>query len=344
MSHDGSSHAGFLPARVIHLHPSRFCNLACIHCYSESGPYHRGGLAPEHVIAALPLLRAEGYEVLSLSGGEPLLYPGFEVLARNAATHGFRVNLVSNGAPVGGRVLDIIAEYVSLVAISLDGAPDTHVKMRGDARAFVRAERAMDRLSARGVRYGVSYCVSRESLGDMPWVVEFAASRGASLVQFHPFADVGRGRHLAERLGLTLSDKARAFVTAALLETRDGPAVQLDLAPAALARSRRADYAVLELMEARAAPLSDLVNPLVIDEMGQVLPLSYGMNPRLMLGQLSPELGNTIERYKAVGFHDLRNLLATAFDHLGADGDQFVDWFYHVVKTSYARRPGIVAA
>ena len=66
MASSGSTRAGFLPARVIHLHASRFCNLACRHCYSTSGPEVRDGLEPRAIINALSILRTEGYEVVSI--------------------------------------------------------------------------------------------------------------------------------------------------------------------------------------------------------------------------------------------------------------------------------------
>ena len=37
---NASMRSGFLPDRIIHLHPTRLCNLACLHCYSESDPQH----------------------------------------------------------------------------------------------------------------------------------------------------------------------------------------------------------------------------------------------------------------------------------------------------------------
>lgn len=335
MSTSGSIRSGFMPARVVHLHPSRFCNLACQHCYSTSGPGMHGELAPDAIISALTVLQAEGYEVLSLSGGEPLLYSGFEVLARTAADLGFRINLVTNGAPVGGRLLDLIAEYVNLVAVSLDGKPETHVELRSDAYAFVRAERAIARLGAMGVKYGVAYCVSRESLADMPWAVEFAKAKGAAFIQFHPFSDTGRGRRLANRLGLNEADKARAYFIASLLDMEESQAIHIDLAPVEVVRSLRNDCNVLVLEDANNRLLSDLINPLIIDEKGLVLPLSYGINERLALGRLGPNFPELVARYKEKGWRELCVLLDASFALLGVHGERFVDWFYHVVKTSY---------
>ncbi len=291
---------------------------------------------PETIISILPLLRAEGYEVLSLSGGEPLLYPGFESVVQEAVALGFRVNLISNGAPLGGKILNVVAKYVNLIAISLDGAPKLHAELRGDMRAFVRAERACDRLLEKGVRYGLAYCVSRESLVDMPWAVEFAARKGASLVQFHPFAATGRGRRLAARLSLDEPDKARAYVAAALLQDEQGPAIQIDLVPVEAVRSRRSDYAILNLEHVHTTLLSDLINPLVIDELGRVLPLSYGIDPQFALGQIESNFAVAVARYKAEGYRDLGTLLDVSFARLDSQDTQFVDWFYHVVETIHA--------
>lgn len=331
----GSQRSGFLPARVVHLHPSRFCNLACKHCYSESGPTVRGEIALDVILPALEVLRREGYEVLSLSGGEPLLYSGLEALMQGAAGLGFQINLISNGAPVGGRLLNLVADYAALIAISLDGGPETHADLRGDPNAFTRAERALDRLAEKGVHFGLAYGVSRESLRDMPWAVDFARQKGAELVQFHPFAAVGRGRFLADRLGLSETDKARAYLVASLLETDEDPKIHIDLAPVEAARERRGDYTILQLEDASERTLSDLINPLVIDETGQVSPYTYGIDRRLNIGRIGPDFSGLIAQYKADRWRDLRLVIEDAFDRLGMRGEQFVDWFFHVVETSY---------
>lgn len=339
MSGSGFSRSGFMPARVLHLHASRFCNLTCQHCYSDSGPHHGDALTAETIISALPFLRSEGYEVLSLSGGEPLLYSGFETIVRSASNLGFRINLITNGAPVGGRLLDLIEEHVDFVAVSLDGMPELHIELRGNPHAFRWAERAMDRLGARGKRFGIAYGVSRESLSGMPWVVNFAQEKGAALVQFHPFASTGRGQQLGDRLSLRETDKARAYLIAALLDMGNEPTIQLDIAPVSIAQSRGQDYEILLLEDATTTPLSSLVNPLIIDETGLILPLSYGMNQSLALGRLESDSGDWITRYKEGEWKKLRSLLELSFAALDIRKENFVDWFFHVVETSYRLPP-----
>jgi MoaA/NifB/PqqE/SkfB family radical SAM enzyme len=292
-------------------------------------------LSADKIIDALPFLRKEGYEVLSLSGGEPLLYSGFETIVRSASKLGFRINLITNGAPVGGRLLDLIAEYVDFVAVSLDGMPELHVELRGNPRAFRWAERAMDRLGALGKRFGIAYGVSRESLSGMPWVVNFAQEKGAALVQFHPFAPTGRGQQLRDRLSLRETDKARAYLIASLLDMGNEPAIHLDIAPVSIAQSHRQDYEILLLEDATDTPLSSLVNPLIIDETGLILPLSYGINQSLALGRLESNSADWITVYKEGEWKKLRSLLELAFSALDSQKAHFIDWFFHVVETSY---------
>ena len=60
------SRSGFLPDRILHLHPTRLCNLACRHCYSESDPQQQAAL-DALVLACLeksPALRPQNAEEL----------------------------------------------------------------------------------------------------------------------------------------------------------------------------------------------------------------------------------------------------------------------------------------
>ena len=59
---------------VIQIHPTRHCNLQCLHCYSLSGPDAREAIDIATLTAAVTDAAAAGYEVVGVSGGEPLLY------------------------------------------------------------------------------------------------------------------------------------------------------------------------------------------------------------------------------------------------------------------------------
>jgi hypothetical protein len=87
--------------------------------------------------------------------------------------------------------------------------------------------------------------------------------------------------------------------------------------------------------EAQQALLSDLINPLIIDETGLMSPFGYGVNERFAVGRSAADLHETIAAYKRSGWRDLRHLLGAAFAALEASEGRFVDWFYHLIETSH---------
>src|SRR4051812_5628843 len=101
--------SGFLPGRVVHVHPTRLCNMACLHCYSESSPQQRTALDANVLCDALRLLRREGYEAISLSGGEPLVYADLRTVVERARAIGFRVTMISNGLLVTERTAELLS-------------------------------------------------------------------------------------------------------------------------------------------------------------------------------------------------------------------------------------------
>ena len=108
---------------VLQVHPSRRCNLRCLHCYSASGPEERDEL-PVPVLESLVSDAArEGYRVLSLSGGEPLLYHGTPPVLARAHESGLQTTLTTNGTLLRPQYLEPVVPYLDLLTISLDGVP-----------------------------------------------------------------------------------------------------------------------------------------------------------------------------------------------------------------------------
>src|SRR5438552_2714711 len=141
--------SGFLPDRILHLHPTRRCNLACLHCYSASGPKEKAALDLDPLLLALRLLKAEGYNLISISGGEPLVYAPLLPLVDQAHVNGFRVTMITNGLFTSNR-MDEVASRVDGIAISFDGLAATHNRSRGRADAFERSSAALAQLADSG--------------------------------------------------------------------------------------------------------------------------------------------------------------------------------------------------
>ncbi|MGL6210316.1 MAG: radical SAM protein, partial [Paracoccaceae bacterium] len=196
------SRSGFLPDRTVHLHPLDRCNLACSHCYSTSAPHRDAMLPLGDILAALPHLASEGYEVISLSGGEPLLYPGLPPLVTAAKAMGFRVVAMSNGYRVTAAQARLF-EGLDGIGISFDGMEATHLAMRHHPRAWSAAVGALVHLRDIGKPAAAAFTVSRRSLSEVPAFVEMCAGLGVKAVQLRPLVMAGRATSDARDLALT---------------------------------------------------------------------------------------------------------------------------------------------
>lgn len=329
---------GFVDARIVQVHPTLRCNLACAHCYSGSGPRQRGELDVATLVDRLTTLRAEGYEVVSFSGGEPLMYGGFDEAVDEARGLGFRVNAISNGLLLTPKRVERLASRVSVLGLSVDGAPSRHDRMRGLDGAFAKLRARLELLREHDVPFGLSHCVTRESIEDLPWLLDYAAEQGARLLQLHPLTLAGRAATDCTSLALSQADLARTFLLAELLRLAadDALVVQLDLAALAQMRAQRGRYAVLGDTVPADASLSDLVNPLVLDEVGDAWPLAYGMDPtQRIAGGDAEQWHGQLQTYKQAGTGPLRRLLEATLADIDATEPAFVDWYGRLVATSH---------
>jgi pyruvate-formate lyase-activating enzyme len=332
--------AGFLPNRIIHLHPTRLCNLACLHCYSESNPQQKAALDPDLLGDALAVLRAEGYAAISLSGGEPLLYRPLRAVVERTRELGFRATMISNGLLATER-MDPLLALLDGIAISFDGLPASHNAMRGRADAFGRASSALERLAATGRPVAAAISLTRESIPELPDLADHLVSLGARALQIRPVARAGRARSLAGTSFYSSSDRARLYLVVLALRQELPPGVRLhcDLAPARGLWEQRDAYAGLlagcDIDDYQSRPLADLVNPLVITETGSLKPIAYDFHSRFDVGSIANLSPGDLRRYKQQRIPELQTLVGSALKSLEGQ-DDLVDWFDYCTRLSEA--------
>lgn len=324
----GRERSGFLPDRTVHLHPLDLCNLACSHCYSVSSPFRQTILPLEPLLAALPYLRAEGYDVISLSGGEPMLYPHLAPFLAVARDQGFRIAAISNGFRVNDRYRGLV-EAIDHLAISFDGLEVRHNRMRGHPQAWSRAMAGLQYLASVGRPSAAAFTVTRETLAEVPDFVEICAGLGVRAVQLRPVVLAGRAIESPDDFALTGADRARLWLMAQTLQLawQGEVAVHVDLAPAeAIAADAGAWAQALE-----GGPnqrLSDVVNPLVIAPTGALRPFTYDFPEEFDLGHVT-DLHPSRRIWIAMGLPRLRRLLARSLQG-AAQEEGFLDWFAYL--------------
>jgi pyruvate-formate lyase-activating enzyme len=338
---DARLRSGFLPDRIIHLHPTRLCNLACLHCYSESNAQQKVALAPSVLCDALELLRAEGYALISLSGGEPLVYAPLRAVVERSRELGFRVTMITNGLLATER-MDPVLSQLDGVAISFDGLAGTHNALRGRPDAFDRACATLRRLAAQGRPVAAAISLTRDAIPELPDLADHLVSLGARGLQIRPVARAGRARSLADGTFYSASDQARLYLVVLALQ-QELPAevrVHCDLAPGQGLWQQQDAYAGLlgscDALCYEDRPLAVLVNPLVITETGTLKPIAYDFDARFDVASISDLSSDRLRFYKQHGVRGLQALVGGALARL-RDSQGVVDWFDYCTRLSEAR-------
>lgn len=336
--------------RVVQLHPGLRCNLRCRHCYSSSGPAARGMLPAGKLCGLLDVLQAEGFGGVGISGGEPLLYPGLAAVLAHARSLGLVRTVTTNGMLLDEARATELAGLADLVAVSLDGLPESHNRTRGHPRAFEIMYGRLEHLRRAGVPFGFIFTLTMSNLDELPGVTDLAIAAGAGLLQVHPLEEVGRA--VTGKAGQAPDDLelAHAFVEVARLRKlhRERIELQLDVADLAVLRDEpergfAGPVAIPEGLDAEALPLADLVSPLVVEADGAIVPLQYGFGRAHQVAHLyGPDLRAQFGSWRRAGWPRFRQLSRRVHAELTAPGAHehpFVNWYGAMLQASRAPAP-----
>jgi Fe-coproporphyrin III synthase len=309
-----ASHRG---SRILQIHPTRRCNLRCLHCYSSSGPEERGELPIALLTGVVSDAATQGYGVMSVSGGEPLLYRPLRELLDHAHGAGMVTTVTSNGMLLDDRRLAALTGAVDLLAISLDGIPESHDRMRADPRAFATMASRLPALRRSGIPFGFIFTLTQHNLHELEWVAAFALESGARLLQIHPLEKAGRAAQGLDDERPDGIESAYALLLASRLQESFGDRlhVQLDLVSRQGLEVDPDLYSAGNAEAGEGTPLADLVSVLVVEADGSVVPFEYGFDPAFRLGNLhQSRLADLAEPWRRGRHPELQRLCRTAKD------------------------------
>ena len=165
MAHLSSPRADNLPMPTfVQLRVTNLCNLRCKMCgqWGETGIFRShsgsagatdGALERDRIRELIGLKRqlalsdyvrlldelAPSRPIISLFGGEPLLYPDIVPLVREVKARGLTCTVITNGGRLEPLARELVESGIDSIAISIDGPPDVHNRIRGQADSFERA-------------------------------------------------------------------------------------------------------------------------------------------------------------------------------------------------------------
>lgn len=337
-------------SRILQIHPSRLCNLRCQHCYSSSGPEEKGGIEPRLLRSVLDEAKAEGYTVAGFSGGEPLLYKPLVEVLEHARGLGLFTTVTSNGMLLTEKRLSALVDRVNLLAISVDGIPESHNRFRANERAFETMAHRLEGVRASGIPFGFIFTLTQYNLDELPWVAELAAREGAALLQIHPLELTGRAEEQLPDAQPDGEESAWALVATKAIERQYGDQlrVQLDLLDRKAVRHHPEKIYAEGSMDDDPRPLGEVLTPLILEPDGELVPIRFGFSRRYAVGNVYEDgLSAGADRWRRETAPAFFALCRRLYDDLGEEtGLPMVNWYerLHRLAVLETTAPGVGTA
>jgi radical SAM protein with 4Fe4S-binding SPASM domain len=156
------------------------CNLQCVYCYAESGPWREAGPGPEVRRRIVERLAAWGVLEVALGGGEPTLLPDFVAVLALIRGAGMVANFTTNSTNHRPEVIRALAEHAGVVHLSAD-RPEHLDRARG-AGVFARLQQTASELVRAGARLGVNLLLTPDNAHDLRRSLDEAIGLGARSV------------------------------------------------------------------------------------------------------------------------------------------------------------------
>ncbi|MGQ0809746.1 MAG: radical SAM/SPASM domain-containing protein [Nitrospiraceae bacterium] len=146
------------------------CNLRCLHCYN---PTHR--ILPEELTTAevggvLEQLAEFGVLSITFTGGEPSVRPDIATILRQARSHGFVIQLLTNATRITPSFADVLVETgIHQVNVSIYGATEmTYERMTGIPGSYTLFRQGLTCLALRQISVNVRMPVTTLNEHEVP--------------------------------------------------------------------------------------------------------------------------------------------------------------------------------
>jgi MoaA/NifB/PqqE/SkfB family radical SAM enzyme len=167
------------PPTFVQLRVTNLCNLRCKMCgqWGDTGIYRSDGSSAsatdgekerDRIRELIGLNRqmalpdyvrlldeiAPWRPIVSLFGGEPLLYPDILPLVREIKSRGLTCTMITNGGRLEACAQELVEAGIDSIAVSIDGPPEVHNRIRGKTDSYQKAEAGVRAVAARRRKAG----------------------------------------------------------------------------------------------------------------------------------------------------------------------------------------------
>lgn len=207
----------FWPSRII-LDITNKCNLSCIHCSQDSGPYDNSvNLGREKAERFLSLWVENGLEHIALVGGEPLMNVECDDIIKYCTHEGTEVEIVTNGLLLTeSRFCELYEMGIWGLTFSLYGlSSEIHEKITKQHGSFERTIKAMSKALTTDLKivcnFGLTNLSATELLDN--WNDNILRKVGLKMLRIQMMYPAGRAKaaydkfYTAQDLWLKLHEK-----------------------------------------------------------------------------------------------------------------------------------------
>jgi MoaA/NifB/PqqE/SkfB family radical SAM enzyme len=324
--------------RTIQIHPTKKCNLTCLHCYSSSAPGYHDVINLASLKSFLTYAFDHGFNNISISGGEPFLYKDLEELLKFSRSLGYQNTLASNGMLLRSERAKRILDFVDLIAVSVDGPQPLHDKIRNQAGAYDKMCQGLEVLKDMNKPFGIIHTLTPESWNSLIWLGEFAFSNGAKLLQLHPLEMYGRALDTLTSEAIDDDLAHKMFILGHYLVSKyDGQmVVQLDMIHRDYLLAHPQIVSGFERGCGTSGKLADLLDTIIIEESGLITPVSYGFNPHYAIGNISSFSTSAFEDFQNQRIPEIKDIFTNTLTKIAEnDTRDIVNWNELLIDESY---------
>jgi MoaA/NifB/PqqE/SkfB family radical SAM enzyme len=161
---------------------TRDCDLACVHCCTESAPgkVMPGELSRAEALALCDQIIAARVPYVMLCGGEPMVVPHFLEVAERLGAGGVKLKIETNGQKFDADAIARLARLpIRSIQISLDAdTPEAYAKQRVGA-SLEKVHEACRAVLAAGLPLEVTFAPTRINIHEAEAVIARARALGA---------------------------------------------------------------------------------------------------------------------------------------------------------------------
>jgi radical SAM protein with 4Fe4S-binding SPASM domain len=178
------------------------CNLACKHCYLDSGVRAEDELSRSEKIAIIDQLSENYVPILVLAGGEPFLAPDLWAVLERSQEKRIYCMIATNGTLLTPENCKrLVALGVDYVEVSLDSPdPGVHDEFRRSKGCWERSVQGIrNAVQTPGLECGIATCFIKDTVAQAQNMLNMAISLGATRFLHFNFLPIGRAALMADQ-------------------------------------------------------------------------------------------------------------------------------------------------